>query len=262
MARNPLRRAHAVPVFTDAFLATAQELKAGVLRTRNVHHSGTKGAMREDSLATFLKAQLPKIYGVVSGETVDLDNRAGPQLDVLIYDQSRNFPFISNASVVLPAEALLASIEVKSKLNSAGIASSIEAVRRLRSLRPFKKELAGRNVGNAASSEPRARYFHSIFAYETDLSHENWAKKEYLRFIRGQLAQEHTIDVVYVLGRGVINLSERKFVLEDESTAHALCIFYFGILNFLDREGRRRGATPYASYATKMGGTWETIATE
>ena len=161
-----------------------------------------------------------------------IDNRAGPQLDVLIYDQSRNFPFISNASVVLPAEALLASIEVKSKLNSAGIASSIEAVRRLRSLRPFKKELAGRNVGNAASSEPRARYFHSIFAYETDLSDENWAKKEYLRFIRGQLAQEHTIDVVYVLGRGVINLSERKFVLEDEFNRSCSLHFLFWYLEF------------------------------
>ena len=233
-----------------------QELKAGIIRTRNVHHSGTKGSTRESPLATFFESQLPKIYGVTSGEAVDLDNRPGPQLDVLFYDQSRNFPFVSKESIVLPAEALLASIEVKSKQDATEVAKSIEAGRKLRSLRPFKNAPGGRNIEDPLRSKSVARYFHCVFAYQTDLKEENWARNECLRFTREQLLDAHTIDAVYVLGRGILNLNERKFVLENEGTAHALAIFYFGILNFLDRESRRRGETPYASYAAKMGGAW------
>jgi hypothetical protein len=257
MAKDPLRNPHAIPVFADAFLATMQEFKAAIIRTRNVHHKPTMGTMRESPLAKFFTTRLPTIYGVTSGEAIDLENQPSPQLDVLFFDRTRNFPFISEHSVVLPAEALLASIEVKSKLTAGEAIDSLEAARKLRRLRPFKNSLGGSDIKDPRKSKRQARYFHCVFAYETDLVERQWSKHEFDRFSRA--SEDNEIDVVYVLGRGLIQLREGKVVLEDEHTAHALTIFYFGILNFLDRESRRRGATPYSSYASKMGGNWRKI---
>jgi hypothetical protein len=258
MRRDPLRTAHAIPVFTDAFLATMQQLKAEIIRTRNISHEGTKGSMRESPLASFFRDKLPNVYGVTPGEIVDLENNSGPQLDVLFYDRTRNFPFVSEHSVVLPAEALLASIEVKSRLNSGEVLDCLRKAGNLRRLRPFKKPLAGRDIGDPKKSRRQARYLHCVFAYDTDLVQRTWANHEFERFSKAR-ASDNDIDIVYVVGRGLIHLNECKYVPEDESKASAFTIFYFSILNFLDRESRRRGITPYASYAVQMGGIWQRI---
>lgn len=259
MARDPLKKGHAVPVFTNAFRATMQELEAAVVRTKNVKHTGTKGSMRESKLAEFFKDRVPSIYNVTSGEVVDLENRSSPQLDVLIYDQTRNFPFVSDQAAVLPAEALLASIEVKSTLTAGEATKAVKAARALRQLKPFKKPLAGPDIKNASKAKRSARYYHCLFAYDTDLVEKNWPHNEYRRIISKYNKGEHCIDIVYVLGRGVINMTEGKFFGETKGEAKALTIFYFSILNFLDRESRRRDATPYSSYATKMGGDWKPV---
>lgn len=258
MRRDPLRLAHAVPVFRDAFLSTMVKFKAAIIETRSIAHQGAKGSMRESPLAAFFKGRLPDVYGVTAGEVVDLENNSGPQLDVLFYDRTRNFPFTSEHSVVLPAEALLASIEVKSRLNSGEVLDCLGKADRLNRLRPFKKPLAGPDIGDPKKSRRQARYFHCVFAYDTDLVPDTWARREFERFSRGA-GDGEGIDVVYVVGRGLIQLNERKYVLEDEHTAAAFTIFYFSILNFLDRESRRRGVTPYSSYAVKMGGNWRKI---
>jgi hypothetical protein len=58
-----------------------------------------------------------------------------------------------------------------------------------------------------------------------------------------------------VLGRGVLNLSYRSARLEDNNGS-AITSFYFSILNFIEREGRRRPDTPYQDYASLLGGEW------
>jgi hypothetical protein len=258
MRRDPLRKAHAVPVFTDAFLATMHDFKGAITRTRNVRHNPTKGAMRESPIAKFFQDRIPSVYGVASGEVVDLENRSSPQFDVMFYDQTCDFPFVSDQALVLASEALLASIEVKSRLNSDEVSDCLKKARKLRQLRPFTNALAGLDIEDPARSKRQARYFHAVFAYDTDLVTETWAKHEYERFSKGN-SKDHQIDIVYVLGRGLLYLNDRKVVFEDDSTAHAFSIFYFSILNFLNRESRRRGETPYASYAAKMGGIWKRI---
>ena len=258
MPKDPLRLAHAVPVFRDAFLSTMHKFKAAIIETRSIANQGTKGSMRESALAAFFKGRLPEVYGVTPGEVVDLENNSGPQLDVLFYDRTRNFPFTSEDSIVLPAEALLASIEVKSRLNSGEVADCLDKADRLRRLRPFKKPPAGPDIGDPKKSLRQARYLHCVFAYDTDLVPGTWARREFERFCKGA-AYSKGIDIIYVVGRGLIQLNERKYVPEDENTAAAFTIFYFSILNFLDRESRRRGVTPYSSYAVKMGGNWQKI---
>jgi hypothetical protein len=143
-------------------------------------------------------------------------------------------------------------------LNSGEVLDCLRKADKLRQLRPFKKPLAGRDIGDPRKSKRQARYLHCVFAYETDLVPDTWSKHEFERFSR-KSGNDNDIDIVYVVGRGLIQLNERKFVPENESTAPALMILYFSILNFLDRESRRRGITPYSSYAVKMGGIWQKI---
>ena len=163
------------------------------------------------------------MYGVTAGEVVDLENHSGPQLDVLFYDRTRNFPFVSEHSVVLPSEALLASIEVKSRLNSGEVSDCLRKARNLQTLRPFKKPLAGRNIGDLKKSRRQARYLHCVFAYDTDLVPHTWAKHEFERFSKSR-TNDNDIDIVYVVGRGLIQLNECKYVPEDEERASAFTI--------------------------------------
>jgi hypothetical protein len=89
---------------------------------------------------------------------VDQLNATGPQLDVLVYDQNRDFSFSDGTIHILPAEALLVSIEVKTKLDANGVRRCCEAARRLRALKPFKESLGGKDIG------PRAQRFATCIA--------------------------------------------------------------------------------------------------
>lgn len=141
-----------IPAFNARFAAALNHFGAALLETSAVGHSGIKGTKREDAFRLFLEQRLPKRYGVASGEVVDQLNTVGPQLDVLVFDQTRDFSFSDGAIHILPAEALLVSIEVKSKLNANEVKKSCDAARKLRSLRPFKLALAGIDIGTGNES--------------------------------------------------------------------------------------------------------------
>jgi hypothetical protein len=248
-----------VPAFNNRFSAALSRFGAALLETSEIANSGIKGTKREDEFRHFLAERLPSRYAIASGEAVDLLNETGPQLDVLIFDQSRNFSFSGGDQniQILPAEALLASIEVKSKLDASEVANSCSAARRLRNLKPYKKQLAGRDVGSNATTG-QARYLHCVFAYDTDLSESNWLEHESRRFHSQGTKDSHLIDSVYVLRRGLLNFSSNRGRLED-SKGGAITSFYFSILNFIQRESARRPETPYPEYASLLSGEWVSL---
>lgn len=216
-----------------------------------------KGGEREQSLTKFFRERLPERFGVTSGEVVDLNGQTGPQLDILIYDRYADFAFNSGNQSILAAEALLASIEIKSRLNSGEVGKCVEAARKLRQLRPYNRELGGRDVGEHQDGKKRARYMHCVFTFDTDLSETKWTTKEVGRFDQ-KMGNDHLIDAVYVLGRGLINFSYRKARSED-AAGGAITSFYFTILNFALREADRRQPTPYDRYVTHSVRSWTDI---
>jgi hypothetical protein len=220
-------------------------------------HTVVKGGEREDSLAGFLRDRLPARFGVATGEVVDLNGRAGPQLDILIYDRYADFSFSTGSQTILPAEALLASVEIKSKLTAAEVRKSVEGAKKLRKLRPHDRELAGHDINDHDDNKKRARFMHCVFAFETDLAASKWPKNEVVRFDAAQ-GSAHLIDAVYVLERGVVNFNYRKARLED-ADGGAIMTFYFTILNFVVREANRRMPTPYGRYVTHGEKTWSDI---
>jgi hypothetical protein len=248
--RPPKLKSQPIPVFNTRFAAALNHFGAALLETSGITHTGIKGTKREDAFRNFLAERLPKRYGVASGEIVDQLNTTGPQLDVLVYDQTRDFSFSDGTIHVLPAEALLVSIEVKTKLDANEVRRCCEAARRLRALKPFKETLGGKDIGPEST---KVRYLHCVFAYETDLvDSPNWLRTEAQRFI-SVAADEHLIDNVYVLKRGLLNLNYNRGRAEDNNGS-AITSFYFSILNFIEREGNRRKATPYQDYASLLTG--------
>ncbi|PYF09295.1 hypothetical protein C8J30_10941 [Rhodobacter viridis] len=253
--RNPLNKGHAVPIFIDRFGTEIKKLKVRIEETRNLQHRGGKGDEREDSIANLIGGLLPNVYKAIKGEVVDLGKRTSPQLDVMIYDSSRNFPFYSGATAVLPAEALLASIEVKSLLNDEEIKKSQIAAAKLRSLRPFKKQQAKSGM---VGIDGDARYFHTLFAYDVAWG-DNWPATVCDKIAEHSVGDYEGVEMVYVLGKGLVHPSRRRFLPERDETAQALTAYWVSTFNFVARENPRRGAVPYFSYAADLGKMWKKV---
>jgi len=257
MGRGRIGRGHEVPALVSQFEAAIRDFSTELIRTAAIQNTGDKGSERESSLRELFNAKLPKRYSAAKGEVVDLFNNTGPQLDILIYDQSREIPFYTAGIVKLPAEALLASVEVKSVLNASEVDRCVKRAAVLKKLKPFKRPL----VRNNANDERGVRYFHAVFAYDTDLGSEGWLLHEHDRFSAavGGSVGKNGIDLVYVLKRGLLNLNSNTGMIENERDGRALFSFYFSILNFIDRESRRRKETPYMSYAPELNRHWQRI---
>lgn len=256
--RGRKRRLPRSPFLNPQFEAAAKEFGAALIKSGSIEHRGNKGGAREEYVRDFFRARLPKSFAVAQGEVVDLNGTASPQLDVMFYNQTKDFALVAGSTEILAAEALLASIEVKSKLTKAEIEKSALAARAIRELRPYDKPLGGTNVRESAQSEAIGRYYHCIFAFDSDLGKENWLSGEFAR-VRVECGGEHVIDALYVLGRGLLNLTSGMGLSEDASGC-AISNFYFSILNFIQRESGRRRETPYYRYFTNPRDTWVKVS--
>lgn len=85
-------------------------------------HAGLKGAGAEAVVADFLRDRLPKSLAVTTGHVVDSSGRLSKQEDVIVYDALRTpviFKSAYNGWDVVPAEGVVAAIEVKMRLTAA-----------------------------------------------------------------------------------------------------------------------------------------------
>lgn len=256
------RRDQPLEAFGAGFQAAILQFSADFLKSASFQNASSKGTERELPVQRFLQEHLPQAFGVRKGEPVDIHGNKGPQLDVLVFDQFRNVAFNEGgAEIILPAEALLVSIEVKSLLTSTEIETILKAARRLYELKPFKKSLASRRL-EGAPAEGKARFFHCVFAYGSDFALENWIENEYKRFVRIGVdlgVPPNLVERVYVANRGLINLSNHTGVTEEHGQGTALMQFYMHVLNFLSRENDRRKPVPYIEYAGKMNRGWRNL---
>lgn len=104
----------------------------------NTGHSLHKGTPREAFIREFLEAHLPSTLAIGSGEIIDSDSQpAKPrrQFDIVIY--KRNLPKLDFGGGVsgFLAESVIATIEVKSILDKAGMEQAITAARTAKQLK-------------------------------------------------------------------------------------------------------------------------------
>lgn len=83
-------------------------------------HNPTTGALAEAVLREFLQEHLPGAVSVEQGFIITPEGGLSKQCDILIYDSHRYAPFYRAGDVVVvPAEAVIALIEVKTSIDKA-----------------------------------------------------------------------------------------------------------------------------------------------
>ena len=163
-----------------------------------IHHSGSKGEVREAILKKFLEDYLPKKYSLSSGEVIDREGNVSNQCDIVIYDAS-NCPLILNQGDfnVFPCEPVLATIEVKSILDLSEIRDCLKKTKSIKNLK--------RPLGYIGSI---------VFVYKTVYSENPLDKISKILLEEYENIEPHEyIDMICVLDKGVIALSNPSNVL-------------------------------------------------
>jgi hypothetical protein len=270
MSRSARRKNESVEkVFKEA----EQNLISAFAKSSKTTHPGLKGNSRAQSIADFLVKRLPSGYGVrCNGEVVDyLDHRSG-ETDILIFDKVRN-PVFSDDPLWVPAESLLACIEVKSTLNRAELTKSYLAAQKMNLLRPFKRSFTladskaeTDSMTNSLSTKDRLtdpfRCFRTIFAYHSNLKGGDWIAKEWKRVqevANNNKCDLALIDRILVLDRGVI-YPPKNGGTNDSENSLLLQRWFIDLANFLARENGRRPAVDWQTYTQKGTPGWRSFS--
>ena len=229
-----------------------EELWNGFRTAAVKRHAGNRGAARENHLALFLEPRLPSRFGVATAEAVDTKDQWSTQLDVVIYDRHVTAPLLSDETAhILPAESLLAVIEVKTKLTMAELETCARAAKRLYELEPGGRPLITSRRDGAHANDRRYRCMYSIVAFESNLGADRWAEKEWRRLcgaVQKEGAALETIDRVLVLDRGLLLPPDARARTIDGEGKGMLREWFLHLTNFVVREASRRPDFDFQSY--------------
>lgn len=105
------------------------------------NHNLSRGLIAENILRSFLKTTLPQRIRVSQG-FIEYDGLLSPQCDIILYDCINYAPLYSYGDIdVIPNEAVLATIEVKSGINRKEFGKVLQVFEILQSMRVSHKYL-------------------------------------------------------------------------------------------------------------------------
>ncbi|MDD2736880.1 MAG: hypothetical protein PHF56_23345 [Desulfuromonadaceae bacterium] len=122
----------------EYFADIVQEMaaKSRAIRRDFSSHRPSAGTNREQIVADFLRAHLPRRFGVETGLVVNVDGQFSKQADLVIVDAMSNAPYHSQAPNPLwPVEAVYSLIEVKTSLTLPEINDCIAKCRQFKQLK-------------------------------------------------------------------------------------------------------------------------------
>ncbi|GGM01334.1 DUF6602 domain-containing protein [Glutamicibacter protophormiae] len=207
----------------------AQMLQFELARLRKIiRHNATSGTGAEEALRKFLQARLPSSLGVTQGQIIDSHGDISLQSDVIIYDAKRTphiFHSPEDGTSVVPAEGVVAVIEVKSSISKTdipGVIKNMQQVKRLKKEAYFYPP-PGHVVGYdlyGRGPAPAWPITYSLFAYES-ASAKNLAEafEEHNR----PLEVDKRIDNACFLDKGaLLNMDEKGgyHALPTDQTTH------------------------------------------
>jgi hypothetical protein len=251
------------PEFQAVIDSAQKDLWNAWERAGTFDHRGMIGGEREKAVKAFLRERLPGCFSVSQGEVIDFRGEHSSQLDVIIYDSLRNHPLlggVDNEQTLLPAEALLSVIEVKSVLSANELESCYKAAAQLNTLKPFKGRFVANRDRGQAVKEHESRYFYTVFAYETNLGKEEWLKHEWQRIQEASAkakVEPGAIDRIIVLNKGIINTISKVGLTTSGNGEDILRQWFVHLVNFLMRENNRRLPTDWLSYTYRVEAGWQ-----
>jgi hypothetical protein len=130
-----------------------------------------KGRAREIFISDLLKPFLSKNFEICTGHIIDSRNGHSRQIDIIVFD-SRIIPpiMLTEGEGVIPYEAVLATIEVKTTLNAEELDKSIENARSIKILNPNFQEI----LRNDKVKHSPVCY---VFAFTSDLAEKDELKR-------------------------------------------------------------------------------------
>jgi hypothetical protein len=251
----------------EVILDEAEERLWSVFRrSTRLQHRGTKGRVREDGVARFLREQLPSRFAVHEGEAIDTRDRRSTQLDVVVFDGANVSPlWVDEYTVLIPAECLLAVVEVKTKLTREEYVNCCRAIKSLAALEPHGQPFIPARTLGAHADDSRLRCFYTILAFSTDVGEQNWAQKEWNRFLEVCAEEEvdpSRFDRVLVLERGMMIPPRSAVRVVAESGSRRLFGHWFvHLTQFLTREANRRQPFEWTPYREQGAGWMELTPT-
>ena len=118
----------------DVIKTATPKLDAEYNMSQIVHHSASKGALREFLLRDIIRPFLPNRYGLCNGECFDSFDGISKQLDIIVYDDLFSYAVPMGDYFMMPFESAYGEIEVKSMLNKDTFFQSIENISSFKSL--------------------------------------------------------------------------------------------------------------------------------
>ncbi len=226
-------------------------------------HHGNRGDERAASLAQFFERRLPARFGVGKAEAIDYRDKRTGQLDLVIYDCASSAPIrVGNENLLLPAESLNCLIYVKTTVTQVELNTSYKAAGKVRGLRPFKSQVIPPREDGSAATDDRARCLYVLFGYTSNLANDDqWMDKENMRLLSAATAAKVTpdcIDRLFILDRGII--SPMKVGKWEQGVPDSIFLdTYLHIVNFLNRESRRRQPVDWQIYGPRSSPGWKPL---
>jgi hypothetical protein len=155
------------------FSYRAAQLQGLVDAVRDIsQHSLTKGVEAERALADLLLSLLPSRFSAGKGFLIDTGGRQSPEFDLIILDSlntARLFDF--RVFDLIPIEAALACVEVKTTLTKQGLDKAFDGFQKIQKMEFFKERLmSSKGAGLVVSETSRPELI--LFAYEAEISDE------------------------------------------------------------------------------------------
>jgi hypothetical protein len=92
-----------------------------------LEHAGVKGSIRETLIADLFRPLLPTDIGIATGIIISADDEQSAQQDIVFFDRRILPPLVFEGPAIIPVEAALATIEVKSLLSSTELRKAMES---------------------------------------------------------------------------------------------------------------------------------------
>lgn len=104
--------------------------------TKVLRHNATAGAAREQLIKDFLSSHLPELITVVSGQIVDAGENYSKQQDIVLVLKSMPRLQFASGSDLIFQEGVVATIEIKTSLDTVTLKSIGDNIASVRNLHP------------------------------------------------------------------------------------------------------------------------------
>ncbi|MCI6265330.1 MAG: hypothetical protein MR598_00600 [Erysipelotrichaceae bacterium] len=135
-----------------------------------IQHNLEDGKYREYLVKNVLTKVIPSKYSITNGFIIDSNNNISQEMDIIIYDKNYVPPFFEETYTVVPIEAVIAIIQVKTTLTKQALQDSID---NLNSINKLESKTGGKIISATGGLLTEKRFiapYKIIVSYKTDYS--------------------------------------------------------------------------------------------